>query len=123
MTQNTAQARQSRAALLARGRTLVMRAFSTGLEDDHSATAQALRQAFVKILRSAGPSHRKGIAAALESFIDTLNDRRTLHRGRAPEVDCGTGQALHSILIQASALATQLDLLEFETALIAHRAA
>ena len=115
MNLTAVESRQLLGAKLARGQTLLLRAFDESLSDDRSEAAFRLRAEFVQILKDATLEQRQTIAAGLEACIAVLQRRHSERIGSLAvrEIE----RTLHSVLLQASALTSQLDMLVAEASL------
>jgi S-methylmethionine-dependent homocysteine/selenocysteine methylase len=114
--------RQFLGAQLARGQLLVMRAFDESIQDERSDDAMRLRAEFVKVLRDATPEQRKTVQAGLEACVAALEQRYRERSGDGALRARAIETTLHSLLLQAGALASQLDMLAAEDACAQSRA-
>lgn len=113
MITDDAKVRRPSSRLLARGQLLLERAYRKQLDDPHGPEGQAISRELMRTLRSASLSERDVLYAEYEAGIpnivwgrqDQVLSSATL---RAAET------TLYAILLQAQALARELDLIELE---------
>lgn len=115
MTPTAVAARQTLGAQLARAQLLIMRGFEQQITDECSEAAASTAEELAQILLKADADNRPTIVAGLESCITVL-EQRYRDRNAAPSETIRAMEAsMHSIVLQASALATQISMLEAES--------
>lgn len=115
MTPTAVAARQTLGAQLARAQLLIMRGFEQQITDERSEEAASIVEELTQILLKANADNRSTIVAGLESCITVLERRYRDRNAAPPETIRAMEASMHSIVLQASALATQISMLEAES--------